>query len=47
MKNNDKKYIVSYKVGMIIFLISIILAIMVFGAFYLIQNKKDRDFQSS
>ena len=43
----EKKYIVSYQTGIKIFIALVIVAMMVFSTFYLIQNKKDKEFQNS
>ena len=43
----NKKYIVSYKTGIIIFIIVVILGSIIFGVFYFIQNKKDINFEKS
>ncbi len=45
MENKEKKYIVSYKIGIRLFISLIVLALIIFGIFYLIQEKKDRDFE--
>ncbi len=40
------KAIVSYRTGIKIFTGAIILGLLVFGVFYLIQNNKDKKFQA-
>lgn len=47
MNDKEKKYIVNYQTGIIIFSSLIIIAIIVFGFFYRIQNKKDQEFELS
>lgn len=46
MKNEEKKYIVSYQTGIKIFLTLMIVVLGVFSVFYFIQNKKDQEFQA-
>jgi len=47
MINKEKKYVIGYKTGIKLFIILIILAIIIFGIFCFIQDKKDRDFELS
>lgn len=46
-KMNKKKYIVSYKTGIWIIVVSIIFGLIVFSIFYFIQEKKDKEFENS
>jgi heme/copper-type cytochrome/quinol oxidase subunit 2 len=41
----EKKYFIGYRVGIAIFIVLIVSAVVLYVSFFLLQNKKDREFQ--
>jgi len=47
MNKEEKKVILNYQTGLKLFVFLILAGLIVFGIFFLIQNKKDEEFQKS
>jgi len=43
----EKKIILNYQTGLKLFVVLILASLIVFGIFFLIQSKKDEEFQKS